>query len=73
VAFFRGNYYALDDTCPHAGCSLAQGELDKSELTCICHGSRFDIVSGSVLAGPATDDADVIPVFAEEGALWVDL
>ena len=48
-----GHLYAFDDTCTHAGCSLADGELDGTTVTCSCHGSRFDITSGAVVRGPA--------------------
>jgi 3-phenylpropionate/trans-cinnamate dioxygenase ferredoxin subunit len=48
-----GRLYAFDDTCTHAGCSLADGELDGTTVTCSGHGSRFDITSGAVVRGPA--------------------
>ena len=48
-----GRLYAFDDTCTHAGCSLAEGELDGTTVTCECHGSQFDVRSGAVLRGPA--------------------
>lgn len=48
-----GRLYAFDDTCTHAGCSLANGELDGTTVTCACHGSQFDVTSGAVLRGPA--------------------
>jgi nitrite reductase/ring-hydroxylating ferredoxin subunit len=48
-----GRLYAFDDTCTHTGCSLAEGELDGTTVTCPCHGSRFDVTSGAVLHGPA--------------------
>lgn len=48
-----GGIYAFDDTCTHAGCSLARGELDGTTVTCACHGSQFDVTSGAVLRGPA--------------------
>jgi nitrite reductase/ring-hydroxylating ferredoxin subunit len=35
------------------GCSLANGELDGTTVTCACHGSQFDVTSGAVLRGPA--------------------
>jgi len=53
VARTDGHLYAFDDTCTHAGCSLAMGELDGTTLTCACHGSQFDVTSGAVLRGPA--------------------
>ena len=48
-----GHLYAIDDTCTHAGCSLANGQLEGTTVTCACHGSQFDVISGSVLRGPA--------------------
>jgi 3-phenylpropionate/trans-cinnamate dioxygenase ferredoxin subunit len=54
VVSANGDLYAFDDTCTHAGCSLAMGKLDSTTVTCPCHGSQFDVTSGAVLRGPAT-------------------
>lgn len=35
------------------GCSLANGELEGTIVTCACHGSQFDVTSGAVMRGPA--------------------
>jgi nitrite reductase/ring-hydroxylating ferredoxin subunit len=48
-----GRLHAFDDTCTHTGCSLARGELEGTVVTCPCHGSRFDVTSGTVVRGPA--------------------
>lgn len=48
-----GRLHAFDDTCTHAGCSLADGQIEGTVVTCRCHGSRFDATSGAVLRGPA--------------------
>jgi nitrite reductase/ring-hydroxylating ferredoxin subunit len=53
VAKAEGHLYAIDDTCTHMGCSLANGRLDGTTVTCACHGSQFDLTSGAVLRGPA--------------------
>lgn len=53
VASAGGNLYAFDDTCTHAGCSLGAGKLNGTTVTCPCHGSQFDVTSGTVLRGPA--------------------
>jgi nitrite reductase/ring-hydroxylating ferredoxin subunit len=45
--------YAFDYTCTHMGCSLANGALVGTTVTCACHGSQFDVTSGAVLRGPA--------------------
>jgi nitrite reductase/ring-hydroxylating ferredoxin subunit len=55
VANVGGMLYAFGNTCTHQGCSLAQGELDGKTVTCPCHGSRFDVTSGAVVRGPATE------------------
>src|SRR5919202_6445341 len=53
VANVGGTFYAFGDTCTHMGCSLAEGDLDETTVTCPCHGSEFDVDSGEVLRGPA--------------------
>ena len=53
VANIGGQLHAFDDTCTHRACSLAQGKLDGTTVTCPCHGSQFDVTTGEVLRGPA--------------------
>ncbi len=53
VASVGGHLHAFDDTCTHRSCSLAEGKLDGTTVTCVCHGSQFDVTSGAVLRGPA--------------------
>jgi 3-phenylpropionate/trans-cinnamate dioxygenase ferredoxin component len=53
VANADGRLFAFDDTCTHMGCSLANGDLEGTTVTCACHGSQFDVTSGAVLRGPA--------------------
>ena len=55
VARVGGKLYALDDLCTHEACPLSSGLLTGTTLMCQCHGSQFDITSGAVLRGPATD------------------
>ena len=54
VANAGGHLHAVDDTCPHRGCSLTMGKLDGTTVTCHCHGSQFDVTTGAVIRGPAT-------------------
>ena len=53
VAAVGGRLYAFDDACTHMGCSLGEGKLDGTTVTCPCHGSQFDVTSGAVIRGPA--------------------
>jgi ferredoxin-NADP reductase len=49
-------YYAVDDTCPHRGALLSEGDLIGKELTCPLHGAIFDVTNGEVLEGPAGEN-----------------
>lgn len=54
IANLDGVLHAFDDTCTHRGCSLSQGVLEGTTVTCPCHGSQFDVTTGEVRRGPAT-------------------
>jgi nitrite reductase/ring-hydroxylating ferredoxin subunit len=63
--------YALDDTCVHAGCSLADGHLTGRSIACPCHGSQYDLRDGSVLNGPATMPEPHYDVRTQNGMIEV--
>jgi nitrite reductase/ring-hydroxylating ferredoxin subunit len=65
VANIGGTFYAFGDICTHMGCSLAEGDLEQTTVTCPCHGSEFDVTSGEVLRGPAREPVGVYEVRAE--------
>lgn len=49
IVIFRlanGEYYAIDNVCPHAGIPLDDGELCGQTITCIWHHWAFDITNG---------------------------
>lgn len=48
IALFRheGQFYALDDVCPHMGASLAGGYVEKGTVTCPWHAWRFRLTDG---------------------------
>jgi nitrite reductase/ring-hydroxylating ferredoxin subunit len=54
VANVDGRLHAFDDKCTHMACSLARGRAEGATVICPCHGSKFDVTSGTVLRGPAT-------------------
>ena len=45
-----GRYQAFSSICTHAGCPVTEVT---DAIGCRCHGSRFSLTDGSVLAGPA--------------------
>lgn len=49
-----GRVSAMSDTCTHMGCSLAEGKLEGTTVTCPCHGSQFDVLTGLAVRGPAS-------------------
>jgi nitrite reductase/ring-hydroxylating ferredoxin subunit len=55
--------YAMEDTCPHAGYPLSEGELDGCVISCRAHGWPFDIRTGF---DPEHADGFPIPCFAVE-------
>ena len=63
--------HALHDRCSHRGCLLSDGEIEEEVITCVCHGSRFDLRDGSVQRGPATAPQPVFEVREHEGAIEV--
>jgi|SRR5207302_10340791 len=55
LALFKvgGSVYAIEDSCPHRGAPLSEGECEGVELICPWHGARFDLTSGAHLCPPA--------------------
>jgi nitrite reductase/ring-hydroxylating ferredoxin subunit len=53
LANLGGHLYAVNDVCTHADGSLSDGLLEGEEVECPLHGSRFNVISGDVLQGPA--------------------
>jgi nitrite reductase/ring-hydroxylating ferredoxin subunit len=49
-----GHVRALAARCTHRGGPLDQGDVDGGCITCPWHGSRFDLATGDVVRGPAT-------------------
>ena len=73
VARVDDRLYAFDDlcTCAERPCPLSGGLLTGTTLMCQCHGSRFDITTGAVISGPATDALSVYDVQEVEGSIQV--
>jgi nitrite reductase/ring-hydroxylating ferredoxin subunit len=72
IAMVGDAFYAFGDTCTHQGCSLAEGQLEGTTVTCPCHGSEFNVTTGEVVHGPAQEPVRSYPVRLENGALRVE-
>ncbi len=73
VAVFNldGEYFAIQDICPHDGGDLANGELEGEVIICPRHGARFSIKTGTVFGPPAYEDIRTFPVRIEGGRVQV--
>jgi 3-phenylpropionate/trans-cinnamate dioxygenase ferredoxin subunit len=73
VARVDGRLYAFDDlcTCAEHPCPLSGGLLTGTTIMCQCHGSRFDVASGAVVHGPATEPLKVYEVQETGGSIQV--
>ncbi|ACB34432.1 Rieske (2Fe-2S) domain protein [Leptothrix cholodnii SP-6] len=65
-------YYALDDSCPHAGASLAGGRLEGKHIVCRAHGLRFELATGC-MARVAGFGTPVHPVRVRDGRVEIRL
>lgn len=65
--------YAFDDLCSCAdrACPLSSGLLRGATIMCQCHGSQFDLATGAILRGPATETLRTYEVRELDGTLQV--
>jgi 3-phenylpropionate/trans-cinnamate dioxygenase ferredoxin component len=73
IARVKDRLYAFDDLCTCSGepCPLSAGLLTATTIMCQCHGSRFDITTGAVINGPATQALKMYEVQEVEGRIQV--
>lgn len=75
IALFHlgGEFYALDDTCPHAGGPVSEGSIEGEEVECPWHGSRFNIITGEVTGPPALDNIATYNVRVTDDGIEVEV
>jgi nitrite reductase/ring-hydroxylating ferredoxin subunit len=67
-----GAYHVLDNTCPHRGGPLGEGDLDGALVACPWHGWRWDVTTGANTNNPAVR-VPCFPVSVDQGEIFVDL
>jgi len=73
VAHVGDSFFAFDDTCTHRQCSLSEGFLEDGVVECPCHGGKFNIKTGEILAMPPVVPLPVYPVKVENGIIYVEV
>ncbi|MBX2835733.1 MAG: non-heme iron oxygenase ferredoxin subunit [Gammaproteobacteria bacterium] len=73
VAHTDSGFRVSDEMCTHEDARLCDGNLSGELVKCPLHGSRFDLVTGSVLDDPATEDLRIYTVTIDESSIYVDI
>jgi 3-phenylpropionate/trans-cinnamate dioxygenase ferredoxin subunit len=67
-----GQIFAIDNRCPHMGCSFAGGTLDGMVIICPCHDWRFDLKTGEYDQDPSMKLV-TYEWKIESGKIWVKI
>jgi len=68
----EGQYFAIDDTCPHMGDSLSRGYVEKGIVTCPWHAWRFRLSDGAWADNPRIKIGSY-PVRIMDGEIQVEV
>jgi nitrite reductase/ring-hydroxylating ferredoxin subunit len=66
-----GEFFATDDTCTHGNASMAEGDIDGSEVYCPFHMGAFDIRTGEATVAPCSVPLKTYEVVIEDGHLFI--
>ncbi len=65
-----GQYAAFSTGCTHDCCEV---EVQDDSVFCPCHGSRFDLMTGQVTAGPARNNLPSLPISTDGSCVRIQL
>jgi nitrite reductase/ring-hydroxylating ferredoxin subunit len=68
----RDGFFVTDNTCPHRGGPLAEGDLIGNEITCPWHLWSFDVATGVCMGNPEIS-VEALEVHVEGGRVFVRL
>jgi nitrite reductase/ring-hydroxylating ferredoxin subunit len=74
IALFNvgGEFYAVENFCPHKGAPLVDGDIRGKMIECAWHGWLFDLKSGHCYSRPG-NEIDSYKVLVEDGQLKIEL
>jgi nitrite reductase (NADH) small subunit len=67
-----GEYFAIDDTCPHMGASLSGGYVESGIVTCPWHAWRFRLKDGAWADNPRIKIGSY-PVRVQDGQIQIEV
>ena len=75
IALFNvdGSFYAIENTCTHAGGPLTDGEIEGDIVTCPWHGATHNIKTGEVLSAPAPSGVACYSVRVREADIEIEV
>lgn len=71
IYLIDGEYYSLEDVCPHAYALLSQGFVEDGKVECPLHEAVFDIKTGKCLHGPGERNLNRYPVRIFENQIQI--
>ncbi|HVF54714.1 MAG TPA: Rieske 2Fe-2S domain-containing protein [Pyrinomonadaceae bacterium] len=66
----EGQFFCIENFCPHKGAPLADGNLRGHAVACDWHGWRFDVRTGACLNRPS-EPVESYEVVIEDG--WIKI
>jgi nitrite reductase (NADH) small subunit len=66
-----GQFYAIDDRCPHRGAPLGAGTCEHGRVFCSLHGWEFDLKTGACLSN-AEKPVKTYPTRVENGQVQIE-
>jgi nitrite reductase (NADH) small subunit len=72
VFHYRGQYFAIDDVCPHMGASLGSGYVENGIVTCPWHAWRFRLSDGAWADSPRIK-IGCYPVRVQDGVVQIQV
>ncbi|MBM3224069.1 MAG: Rieske (2Fe-2S) protein [Candidatus Tectomicrobia bacterium] len=75
VAIFqhKGQFFAIEDVCPHAGAPLNNGPVYSGTVTCLWHGWKFSLTDGLCTNLPKAPAVPTYPVTIQGQDIYVTL
>ena len=74
IALFNvnGEFFAINNICPHRGGSLVDGSVESGIVTCPLHGWQFNVKDGqnALMPGP---NVSCYKVKVEEGNVFIEM